>query len=91
MTWADYLQRSRRFDYPHLEEAWIIVPLSLRITGYSPSPIPAYADRPTIHVEGEMGGAGWDGNVDLADEDVRRVHGSVSMLADGSVRWCIVS
>ncbi|EIW53100.1 uncharacterized protein TRAVEDRAFT_53514 [Trametes versicolor FP-101664 SS1] len=96
VCWLDYgdlirHNRSRRFDNPHLEEAWIIVPLSLRITGYSPSPNPVYADRPTIHVEGEMGGAGWDGNVDLADEDVRRVHGSVSMLVDGSVRWCITS
>lgn len=66
------------------------MPVSLRITGYSPSPIPAYADRPTIHVEGEMGGVGWDGGIDIADEDIRRVHGTVSVLVDGSVRWSIV-
>ena len=47
-----------RYDVPGLDEAWTIVPLSLRITGYSPSPLPQYADRPTIHIEGEMGGAG---------------------------------
>lgn len=79
------------FDTSYLEEAWVIVPVSLRITGYSPSPIPAYPNRPTIHVEGEMGGAGWEGDVNLADEDIRRVHGTVSVLADGSVRWSIVS
>ncbi len=86
-----YIQHSRRFDTADLEEAWVIVPISLRITSYSPSSIPAYSDRPTIHVEGEMGGAGWEGNVSLADEDIRRVYGTVSMLADGSVRWSIVS
>lgn len=84
------LQHSGRFDSASLEEEWVIVPVSLRITGYSPSPIPAYADRPTINVEGEMGGVGWDGNIDIADEDIRRVHGTVSVLADGSVRWSIV-
>ncbi|EIW53092.1 uncharacterized protein TRAVEDRAFT_135500 [Trametes versicolor FP-101664 SS1] len=85
------LQHSGRFDNSYLEEEWVIVPVSLRITGYSPSPIPAYADRPTIHVEGEMGGVGWDGGIDIADEDIRRVHGTVSVLADGSVRWSITS
>ncbi|KAI0357274.1 hypothetical protein OH77DRAFT_1399499 [Trametes cingulata] len=81
------------FDNPALSEAWIIVPLSLRITGYSPSPLPQHAARPTIHVSGSMGGAGWQGsgNVPPADEDVRRVHGSVSMLADGCVRWSLTS
>ena len=38
-----------------------------------------------------MGGAGWVGSVDVNDEDVRRVHGTVSMLPDGNVRWSIVS
>ncbi|KAH9896104.1 hypothetical protein C8Q73DRAFT_466138 [Cubamyces lactineus] len=75
-----------RYDDPDLDEAWIIVPLSLRITGYSPSPIARYADRPTIHVEGEMGGGNWEDD----EEDVRRVHGTVSMLEDGHVRWSIV-
>ncbi|KAI0325607.1 hypothetical protein GY45DRAFT_1330084 [Cubamyces sp. BRFM 1775] len=80
-----------RYDEPDLDEAWTIVPLSLRITGYSPSPLPQYADRPTIHVEGEMGGAGWRGDVVAGEEDVRRVHGTVSMLKDGVVRWSITS
>ena len=81
-----------RYDVPGLDEAWTIVPLSLRITGYSPSPLPQYADRPTIHVEGEMGGAGWQGDGAPGDleEDVRRVHGTVGMLKDGRVRWSIV-
>ncbi|KAI0631873.1 hypothetical protein C8Q77DRAFT_169204 [Trametes polyzona] len=80
-----------RYDDPDLDQAWIIVPFSLRITGYSPSPIPKYADRPTIHVEGEMGGAEWEGSIDISNEDIRRVHGTVSMLSDGSVRWSITS
>ena len=74
-----------------LDEAWIIVPMSLRITGYGPPAVTAYPDRPTILIAGEMGGAGWVGNVSGNSEDVRRVHGSVSMLPDGSVRWSMVS
>ncbi|KAI9056274.1 hypothetical protein FKP32DRAFT_1586153 [Trametes sanguinea] len=79
---------------PRFEEQWLIVPLSLRITGYSPSPLGEYADRPTIHVEGEIGGRDWLEAAALAgfeDQDVRRVHGTVSMLADGSVRWSLTS
>ena len=38
-----------------------------------------------------MGGAGWVGIIDVNDEDVRHVHGTVSMLPDGNVRWSIVS
>ena len=40
-----------------------------------------------------MGGAEWledAAGVGLVDPDVRRVHGTVSMLADGNVRWSIV-
>ena len=74
-----------------LDEAWIIVPMSLRITGYGSPAVAAYPDRPTILIAGEMGGAGWVGNVSGNEEDVRRVHGSVSMLPDGSVRWSMVS
>ncbi|KAI0759544.1 hypothetical protein BD413DRAFT_596809 [Trametes elegans] len=79
------------FDDPALEEAWIIVPLSLRITGYSPCPIAKYAERPTIHVEGEMGGAGWVGDGEQGADDARKVYGTVSMLADGNVRWSITN
>ncbi|KAI0641604.1 hypothetical protein C8Q79DRAFT_988118 [Trametes meyenii] len=80
------------FNAPNLNEVWIIVPVTLRVTGYSPSPIPKYADRPTIHFEGEMGGADWQGDVELPEnEDVRKAYGTVSMLADGNVRWCLTS
>ena len=84
-------QSSNDFQDPQLDEAWIIVPLSLRITGYSAPSLPhLFPDRPTIHVAGEMGGGGWVGSFDGADEDVRRVHGMVSMLPDGNVRWSTV-
>ena len=85
------LQNYGNFQDPQLDEAWIIVPMSLRITGYSaPSLSQLFPDRPTIHVEGEMGGGGWVGSFDGIDEDVRRVHGMVSMLPDGNVRWSTV-
>ncbi|KAI0820849.1 hypothetical protein BC628DRAFT_1394472 [Trametes gibbosa] len=79
------------YDDPDLAREWVIVPLSLHITGYSPAHVVKYADKPTIHVEGQMGGEYWKGNIDDDDDDVRRVHGTVSMLADGSVRWSITS
>ena len=86
-----HCQLYRRFDDEDLHEAWIIVPMSLRITHYSAPALAAHPDRPTIHVEGDMGGAGWVGGVEAHDDDVRRVHGAVSMLPDGSVRWSLVS
>ncbi|KAL1938004.1 hypothetical protein VTO73DRAFT_12015 [Trametes versicolor] len=86
-----YHHQNGKYDDPELEEVYIISPLSLRITGYSPSPISAYPDRPTLHVEGETGGEGWDGNVYLGVHTVRRVHGTVSALADGGVRWSFYS
>ena len=79
------------FEDATLEEAWIIVPLSLRVTGYGPPSIPAYPDRPTIFLEGQMGGEGWDGNVHTGTLDIRITRGSVCMLAVGSVRWSLVS
>ncbi|KAI8972261.1 hypothetical protein BD414DRAFT_500725 [Trametes punicea] len=91
VCWLDYHDLLCDCDDPDLDEAWTIVPLSLRITGYSPSPVADFADRPTIHVEGEMGGAWWQGDVDAETEDIRRVHGTVSMLPDGHVRWSITS
>ncbi|KAI0739991.1 hypothetical protein C8Q80DRAFT_1357624 [Daedaleopsis nitida] len=74
-----------------LEEAWIIVPMSLKIISYSAPTLGAYPDRPTIHVKGEMGGGGWVGNIEANDEDIRQIHGTVSMLPDGSVRWSLTS
>ncbi|KAI1787250.1 hypothetical protein LXA43DRAFT_926453 [Ganoderma leucocontextum] len=97
VCWLDYDDLMYHTNYgdfqdPELDEAWIIVPMSLRITGYSaPSLLQLFPDRPTIHVVGEMGGGGWVGSFDGADEDVRRVHGTVSMLSDGNVRWSTTS
>ena len=65
--------------------------MSLRITYYSAPALTAHPD--SIHVEGDMGGAGCVGSVVAHDddEDVRRVHGAVSMLPDEIVRWSLVS
>jgi hypothetical protein len=57
----------------------------MRIVGYSPSLVPEYKHLPTIHFEGQMGGVLWD-----IEQDTRRTHGSVSVLADGSIRWSMV-
>ena len=38
-----------------------------------------------------MGGAGWVGDGEQGADDARKVYGTVSMLADGNVRWSIVS
>lgn len=78
------------FD-PALEECMLVVPQTIRIVGYDPPAVPAYPDRPTIRIEGEMGGAGWQGAPDGTNEDVRWIHGTVSVVADGSIRWRIVS
>ncbi|TBU27619.1 hypothetical protein BD311DRAFT_665050 [Dichomitus squalens] len=97
VCWLDYDDLLYHNSYgafldADLDEAWIIVPMSLRITGYSAPSLPhLYPDRPTIHVEGEMGGAGWVGSVDVGDNDIRRAYGTVSMLPDGEVRWSITS
>ncbi|KAI0689154.1 hypothetical protein C8T65DRAFT_746314 [Cerioporus squamosus] len=96
VCWLDYddlIYHNSYGDFidPALDEAWIIVPLSLKITGYSAPSLAAYPDRPTIHVKGEMGGAGWVGSVEADDDDIRHCHGTVSMLPDGSVRWSLTS
>ncbi|KAI0706694.1 hypothetical protein C8Q76DRAFT_629597, partial [Earliella scabrosa] len=78
-------------DDEDLHEAWIIVSMSFRISHYSASPLFAFPDRPTIHLAGDMGGVGRVGSVDVHDNNVRRVHGAVSMLPDGSVRWSLMS
>ena len=74
--------------------------MALRITGFSPSSVPAYKDFPTIHfdnrrfpnihIEGTMGGADWMANGG-AEVDVRRITGTVRVCADGSVWWSMVS
>jgi hypothetical protein len=82
-----------------LEEVSIIVPFRLYITHYTPSPLCTNGgiNRPTIHVEGcaftgptvhlegEIGGAVWE-----SDKDTRAMWGTVSTCADGSIRWCMV-
>lgn len=70
-------------------QVYLIVPLRLRIVSYKDEPdgSPLF---PTIQCEGEMGGQGWDTS-DEEQADVHHVEGSVSMLADGSVRWSLVS
>lgn len=78
------VQLSSEFNDPHLQEAVRIVPMRLRVASYSPSPIPIFGDRPTIHVVGETSGSSPSGQV-------RRVRGTVSVIADGSVRWTLVS
>lgn len=71
-------------------EEKLIVPLRLRIVKYTPSLVLEYPDRPTIHLEGEMGGAVWSAQ-DGENADIRKVHGTVEVIADGSVRWSLVS
>ncbi|OBZ73031.1 hypothetical protein A0H81_07263 [Grifola frondosa] len=96
VCWLDYEDLSfyndiNEFDDPTLQEAILIVPLRLRVVGFSEPAVARYADRPTIHVEGEMGGAWWEEQDDGMEGDVRKVHGTVSVIADGSVRWCLYS
>lgn len=62
-----------------------MVPLTLRIVKYTPCLVPGYADRPTIHVQGWMGGEMWEGGMDQ-----RKIEGTVSVIADGSIRWKMV-
>ena len=58
--------------------------MRLRIESYSQSDIPEYAHLPTIHVAGETTGASLHGQP-------RKMRGTVSVIADGSVRWTLVS
>lgn len=98
MTVSQYNNFSHPHGYHSIEEATLTVPLTLRVTGFSPSTIPEYKNFPTIHfdtkrfptihVEGTMGGAEW-GFLD-EQQDVRRVKGTVSVCGDGSVRWSMV-
>jgi len=83
ICWMDYRDLikhniSSEFNDPSIQEAVRILPLRLRVVSYSPSPVPAYPDRPTIHIEGETSGSA---------QETRKVRGTVSVIADGSVRW----
>lgn len=64
--------------------------MRLRVVGYGAPAVAAYPDRPTIIVEGEMGGQDFEGHPDDTPDDIRRVHGTVSMLSTGHVRWRLV-
>ena len=77
-------QVSMQFNDPTLQEAVRIVPMRLRVVGFTPSEIPEFPDRPTIHVEGETAGP-------AGSSSVRKVHGQVGMIADGNIRWTLVS
>ncbi|KZT03047.1 uncharacterized protein LAESUDRAFT_751817 [Laetiporus sulphureus 93-53] len=72
-----------------IQENTLIVPVRLRVVGYGPPAVPEYPDRPTILIEGETGGADWEGHDGDDDDDIRRIHGTVSMIADGNVRWAM--
>ncbi|KAH9938897.1 uncharacterized protein BXZ73DRAFT_76390 [Epithele typhae] len=90
VCWLDYDEliyhnRWGSFADEDLDEAWIIVPMSVRITGYEPPSLPKeYPDRPTIVFEGEMGGAGWVGAVSPLTDDYRRVS---SVLGGTAHEW----
>lgn len=58
--------------------------MRLRIVAYTKPRFPdLFPDRPTIHVAGETCAAG-------IGAPPRLVHGTVSMMIDGSVRWRLV-
>ena len=78
------LQLSGEFEDPHLQEAVRIISMRLRIKSYSKSEVPGYAHLPTIHFVGETTGATMHGQP-------RSLHGTVSVIGDGSVRWVLVS
>jgi hypothetical protein len=77
-----------KFVEDSTQEACRMIPMSIRITGYSKSPIPpdsTIRPLPTIHVEGESIGS------DRSLRDVRKVKGTVGMIGDGAIRWSLVS
>lgn len=94
ICWLDYRDllvhnlAPGRFLEDGIQEACRIIPLTIRITGYSESPIPSGSTArplPTIHVEGESVGS------DRSLDDLRKVTGTVSMIGDGAIRWDMVS
>ncbi|KAH7917433.1 hypothetical protein BV22DRAFT_937050 [Leucogyrophana mollusca] len=96
ICWLDYrellihnLSAEKFLEQPELiEEACRIIPLAVRITGYSKAPIPPSSSTrplPTIHLEGESIGSDRDPN------DGRKMKGSISMISDGAIRWTMLS
>lgn len=93
VCWLDYRDllvhnlAPEKFLEDGIQEACRVMPLTIRITGYSESPIPPDSTTrplPTIHVEGESIGS------DRTD-DLRKVIGTVSIISDGAIRWQMVS
>lgn len=78
------MQLSGEFDDSRMGEAVRLVGMTLRIAHYSPSLVPGYEHLPTIHVAGQSDGASIMGQP-------RHIHGTVGVVADGSVRWTLVS
>ena len=68
------------------------VPIRLRVVSYDHDDV-SPEDFPTIKIQGEMGGEGWrNRDEDDPDDngDQRFADGTVSLLADGHVRWSMV-
>ncbi|KAG1878974.1 hypothetical protein F4604DRAFT_1923660 [Suillus subluteus] len=94
VCWLDYRDllvhnlAPEKFLEDGVQEACRVIPLTIRITGYSESPIPPGSTTrplPTIHVEGESIGS------DRSTDDLRKVTGTVSIISDGTIRWQMVS
>ncbi|KAH9938773.1 uncharacterized protein BXZ73DRAFT_44464 [Epithele typhae] len=92
VCWMDYrhlicmshpYQRSGEFEDPRLQEAVRIITMRLRVKSYSPADNPDFAHLPNIHVEGETLGS--------LPGPPRQMEGTVSVIADGSVRWQLYS
>ncbi|KAL1942277.1 hypothetical protein VTO73DRAFT_6341 [Trametes versicolor] len=89
VCWMDYRDLilhnlSGEFDDSRMGEAVRLVGMTLRVERYSPSLVPGYEHLPTIHVVGQSDGASIMG-------PPRRIHGTVGVIADGSVRWMLFS
>ncbi|KAH7924179.1 hypothetical protein BV22DRAFT_1105634 [Leucogyrophana mollusca] len=78
-----------RFNEDFVSEACRVMPMALRISGYSRAPTPPSSTTnesllPVIHLEGESIGT------DTSLDDVRKVTGTVSVIGDGAIRWSMI-
>ncbi|EGN97278.1 hypothetical protein SERLA73DRAFT_183958 [Serpula lacrymans var. lacrymans S7.3] len=101
ICWLDYRElliynlpvRANSFLGENIQEALRIIPMTVKVVGYSkPPPAPSSSSPggnerrlPIIHVEGESRGS------DLSLETSRFMKGTVSMIGDGTIRWSLVS
>ncbi|KAI0086832.1 hypothetical protein BDY19DRAFT_1092838, partial [Irpex rosettiformis] len=69
-------------DFPDalIHEAHRIVRTLIRVVSYSPCSIPKYRHRPDIHVVADVTSQHGGG-------PMRKMKGTVGMIADGSIRW----